>query len=169
MKPLIRPVRETDIEALVDLTLLAFVPIFESFRGLLGPAVYPLIWPDWKRSQQKVVEVLCGDSSGKVALVAEMGQKPVGFVAYEIRPEDETGQVLLIAVHPDYQNHGVGTHLNEHALDEMAAAGVKLAIVETGGESSHAPARRSYDKSGYIGLPLVRYFKSLQKASDDSE
>ncbi|MGD9401826.1 MAG: GNAT family N-acetyltransferase [bacterium] len=169
MKPVIRPVRQTDIEELVELTLLAFVPIFDSFQALLRPVVYPLIWPDWKKSQQKAVEDLCGDSSGKVVLVAEVDGKPVGFLAYEVRPEDDTGQVLLIAVHPDHQNHGIGTHLNEHALDEMEAAGVKLAIVETGGESSHAPARRSYEKSGYIGLPLVRYFKSLQEASDDSE
>ena len=161
MKATIRRVRGPDIDALVELTLLAFVPIFESFRGILGPAVYPLIWPDWQKAQRQAVEDLCGDSGDKVVLVAEVDRKPVGFVAYEIRPGDEKGQVLLIAVHPDYQNHGIGTDLNERALEELKAAGVNLAIVETGGEASHAPARRSYEKSGYIGLPLVRYFKSL--------
>jgi ribosomal protein S18 acetylase RimI-like enzyme len=162
VKPSIRRVRGADIEALVHLTLLAFVPIFESFRALLGPAVYHLIWPDWRKSQKEAVESLCGDSSGKSVLVAEVDKKPVGFLVYEIQSGEEKGQVLLIAVHPDHQNRGIGTELNQRALEEMKAAGVKLAVVETGGESSHAPARRSYEKSGYVGLPLVRYFKSLQ-------
>ena len=37
-----------------------------------------------------------------------------------------------------------------------------LAQVETGGDVSHAPARRAYEKAGYTGLPLVRYFKTLK-------
>ena len=161
MDPIIRQVRDSDVEALVELTLLAFVPVFGSFRGLLGPAVYQLIWPDWKKGQREAVEMLCGDSSDSVVLVAELEGMPVGFVAYEVRSEDDMGEVLLIAVHPDYQNRGIGTLLNKRALYEIRAAGVKLAMVEAGGDSSHAPARRSYEKSGYTGLPLVRYFKNL--------
>jgi ribosomal protein S18 acetylase RimI-like enzyme len=157
----VRHVRDTDVKALVELTLLAFVPVFDSFRKLLGPAVYEAIWPDWKNSQKQAVEALCGDSDGRVVLVAELDGVPVGYGAYEVRPEGDTGEVLLLAVHPDHQNHGIGTRLNERALEEMKAAGVKLAVVEAGGESSHAPARRSYEKSGYVGLPLVRYFKRL--------
>jgi hypothetical protein len=38
---------------------------------------------------------------------------------------------------------------------------MRLARVETGGDPSHAPARRSYENAGYTGLPLVRYFKDL--------
>jgi ribosomal protein S18 acetylase RimI-like enzyme len=162
VKPNLRRVCDTDVEKLVELTLLAFVPIFSSFRALLGPAVYTLTWPDWRRSQQEAVEALCRASSDSVVLVAELEGRPVGFVAYEVHSEDGAGRILLVAVHPDYQNRGIGTSLNELALEEMRAAGVRLAVVETGGESSHAPARRSYEKSGYVGLPLVRYFKSLR-------
>jgi hypothetical protein len=43
----------------------------------------------------------------------------------------------------------------------MRESGVRLARVETGDDSSHAPARRSYEKAGYIPMPLVRYFKNL--------
>jgi ribosomal protein S18 acetylase RimI-like enzyme len=158
---IVRRVRDTDIEALVELALLAFVPVFDSFRGLLGPAVYAMIWPDWREIQRKAVEALCSDSNASILLVAELDGVPVGYVAYEVRSKDDTGEIRLLAVHPEYQNRGIGTLLNERALEEMQAAGVKLAIAETGGESSHAPARRSYEKAGYVGLPLVRYFKRL--------
>ena len=43
----IRPVRDGDVEALVDLSLLAWAPVFPSFRQILGPDIYALIWPDW--------------------------------------------------------------------------------------------------------------------------
>ena len=161
MDPSVRRVRDTDIEALVELTLLAFVPVFDSFHKLLGPAIYPMIWPDWKKSQREAVETLCSGSNESVVLVAELNGVSVGYAAYEVRSADDTGEVLLLAVHPEHQNSGIGTLLNERALEEMKAAGVKLAIVEAGGESSHAPARRSYEKSGYVGLPLVRYFRGL--------
>ena len=36
-----------------------------------------------------------------------------------------------------------------------------LDIVGTGGDASHAQARKSYEKAGYTALPLVRYYKAL--------
>ena len=68
---------------------------------------------------------------------------------------------MLLAVHPDHQNDGIGTALNEYALERMREAGMRIAVVGTGGDASHAPARRSYEKAGYIGLPLVRYYQRL--------
>jgi hypothetical protein len=38
---------------------------------------------------------------------------------------------------------------------------MKVATVETGGESGLAAARRTYEKAGYVLLPIARYFKNL--------
>jgi hypothetical protein len=43
----------------------------------------------------------------------------------------------------------------------MKQKGALLAVVGTGGDPSHAPARASYEKAGYTPLPLVRYYKDL--------
>ncbi len=157
----IRRVRDTDVDALVELTLMAFVPVFDSFRNLLGPAIYSKIWPDWRKSQREAVEAFCSDPGKRVVLVAEAQGAVVGLVVYQPEADSDKAEVQFLAVHPDYQNRGVGTQLNERALREMKSAGVRLAVVETGGESSHAPARRSYEKAGYTALPLIRYFKEL--------
>ncbi len=74
---------------------------------------------------------------------------------------NKTGEVHLLAVHPENQNHGIGTELNLFALQKMSEGGMKLAEVGTGGDEGHAPARRSYEKAGYTALPLVRYYKEL--------
>jgi len=157
----IRPVRDSDIEDLVQLSLLAWVPIFDSFERILGPSIYALIWPEWRTSQRAGVEMVCKDRDKFTVLVAELEGAVVGFLAYELNMKDKIGEVQLLAVHPEYQNRGIGTALNEFALSEMRERGMQMARVETGGEVSHAPARRSYEKAGYTGLPLVRYFKDL--------
>jgi GNAT superfamily N-acetyltransferase len=80
-------------------------------------------------------------------------------VAVEIYdPERSMGEISLLAV--DYQG-GIGTALSEFALERPKDAGVTVTMVETGEEPSHAAARRTYEKAGYVILPIARYFKNL--------
>jgi ribosomal protein S18 acetylase RimI-like enzyme len=157
----IRLLRDTDIEDLVQLSLLAWMPVFESFQQVLGPDIYAQIWPDWRALQTALVEEVCQDGEKTIVGVAEVDAAAVGFVAYRLNAQDKTGQVYLLAVHPDYQNRGIGTALNNWALERMKASGMNLASVETGGDPSHAPARRSYEKAGFTPMPQVRYYKDL--------
>jgi ribosomal protein S18 acetylase RimI-like enzyme len=161
MNLLVRPVRDSDVEDLVDLSWLAWEPIFSSFEQILGPGIYPIIYPDWRESQREGIEKVCREREEIAVWVAELDGRVVGFVAYELDDKDQTGQVQLLAVHPDYQNRGIGTELNVFALEKMKESGMKLAVVGTGGDHSHAPARRSYEKAGYTALPLVRYYRDL--------
>lgn len=159
MTAYIRPFAAADLDDLVALTLLAFEPIFASFERILGPSIFPIVYPDWRKTQADLV--LQMNRNDKLHLVvAEVDGQVAGFIAYEFH-EDETGEVYFLAVHPDYQSHGVGTELNLFALEKLKEGGAKLAVVGTGGDESHAPARRSYEKAGYTALPLVRYYKSL--------
>lgn len=155
----IRPYTSADLNNLVALTLAAFEPVFLSFERLLGSRIFPIVYPDWRKTQADLVVQMSGNAKLHLA-VAEVDGQVAGFVAYEFY-EDETGEVYFLAVHPDHQNHGVGTELNLFALDKLKEGGAKLAVVGTGGDESHAPARRSYEKAGFIPLPLVRYYKAL--------
>jgi ribosomal protein S18 acetylase RimI-like enzyme len=155
----IRPFVSSDINELVQLTLLAFEPVFVSFERVLGPNIYPILYPDWRQRQKEGVESL--SKNEKIDFyVAEMDHRAVGFIAVEMY-EDKNAEVQLLAVHPTYQNRGIGTQLNNFALQKMKEAGAKLAIVATGGDEGHLPARKSYEKAGYTALPLVRYYKDL--------
>ena len=141
------------------MSLLAWEPVLASFKRVLGPEIYSFIYPDWRESQKEGVVGFCRDRERASVLVAEMGGRVVGFLAYHTK--GQTGEVEYLAVHPDYQGLGIGTELNTRALEEMKAAGVVMVEVGTGGDDSHAPARRSYEKAGYTPLPLVRYYKHL--------
>ncbi|MEN6369876.1 MAG: GNAT family N-acetyltransferase [Thermotogota bacterium] len=155
----IRPFVISDIKEIVELSFLAWDPAFESMEKVLGARIFHLIWPDWRKSQREGIEGACKAKDKYHVLVAELDGRVVGFIAYELK--GETGEVVLLAVHPEFQRRGIATQLNQAALDAMKAAGAKLAIAETGGEEGHAAARKAYEKAGYTGLPIVRYFKDL--------
>src|SRR5215203_729092 len=106
MRPRIRPFDEKDAEAVVDLSLRTWAPVFASLERVLGDDVF-----------------------GRL--------------------------------HPDYQGGGIGTALTEFALDRLKDSGMKVAVVETGGDPGHAAARRTYEKAGLVLLPIARYFKNL--------
>jgi GNAT superfamily N-acetyltransferase len=53
----------------------------------------------------------------------------------------------------------VGTALLDHALAELRRAGVELAVIATGGDPGHAPARALYEKAGFDGFRLMRYYR----------
>ena len=67
----------------------------------------------------------------------------------------------MLAVDPGAQDRGVGTALTEFATDWLRSSGMRVAMVGTGGDPGHAPARRVYEKAGYTLLPLARYFRAL--------
>ena len=157
----IRLYRDDDLDAIVQLSLLAWEPVFHSLEHVLGHGIFALLWPDWRDGQAKGVTSACKDQEKYTTLVAEVDGVVAGFLAYTLKHEEQTGYVDLLAVHPDYQHRGVGTALNNAALEQIRESRMKLAVVETGGDPGHAPARRAYEKAGYTLLPIARYFKDL--------
>jgi GNAT superfamily N-acetyltransferase len=157
----IRLMASGEVAVLGELAVLAWEPVFASFRHILGPEIYPIVYPNWQQQQREGVVGVCSDSARFTVLVAEVDGAVVGFIAYEVDLAKQTGEVYFLAVHPDYQNRGIGTALNVYVLDEMKARGMRLAVVSTGGDPGHAPARRTYEKAGYTGLPKVQYYKAL--------
>jgi GNAT superfamily N-acetyltransferase len=160
MKAEIRTMRDDDMDAVVELSLLAWAPVFASFERVLGPQIYKRIYPDWQESQAEGVRQVCMDEDKEV-WVATVDGHVIGFIAYTLDHDKGHGEVYLLAVHPDYQNHGIGTDLNLFTLEKMRERGMRLAVVGTGGDPGHAPARRTYEKAGYTPLPLMRYYKAL--------
>jgi ribosomal protein S18 acetylase RimI-like enzyme len=145
----------------VDLSLRAWAPVFASLEQVLGPEIFRRMHPDWREDQRRAVENVCTANRERV-WVAEVGEIVVGFVAIELHPPERTmGEISMLAVDPDYQGGGIGTALTEFALGRLEDAGMKVAMVETGGDPGHAAARRTYEKAGYVLLPISRYFKNL--------
>ena len=118
--------------------------------------------PDWRESQAEAVRCACTNDERNV-FVAVVDTQPVGFVAVALNAfHDRMGAIEIIGVDPDYQRTGVGATLTKVALDHMRYHDMDIAVVETGGDPGHAPARGLYTTSGFTVLPIARYFQSLR-------
>jgi GNAT superfamily N-acetyltransferase len=67
----------------------------------------------------------------------------------------------MIAVGPDFQRRGIAARLTQHSDEWFKSAGMSIVMVETRGDPGHAPARRTYEASGFRLLDVARYFKGL--------
>jgi ribosomal protein S18 acetylase RimI-like enzyme len=162
MQPSIRPFEDRDAEAVVGLSLRAWAPAYASLERVLGPEIFRRQHADWRQDQRRAVEEVLAANKGNV-WVAEAGAGVVaGFVAIEPdHPEEGMGEISMLGVDPDRQGTGIGTALTLFALERLREAGMGVAMVETGGDPGHAPARRAYEKAGFALLPIARYFKNL--------
>ena len=163
---IIRPQLDTDLAAVVALSLRAWQPVSESMARMLGPRLNRLVYPDWAAGQARAVEEVCRDESMTV-WVAAVDERPVGFAAVTFRTDPDSAEIEMIAVDPDQQNQGIGSALLAYAFDWISASGVNLVQLGTGGDPGHAPARHTYEKAGFTPLPLVRYYKELPAVRED--
>ena len=161
MEVQIEPYDAQQLDAVIRLSLRAWTPVFESIQNVLDADVYRAFYPDnWRVSQQKAVEDVCAAEDTNVWVAIATGST-VGFVAVKLDSESSMGEIYMVAVDPDFQGHGIGSALAEFALAWMKEAGMSVAMVETGGDPGHTPARRTYEKLGFRLLPIARYFKKL--------
>ncbi len=161
MRPLVRPFDERDLDSVTDLSLRAWAPVFASLEAVLGGSgVYSRLYPDgWWAAQRAAVADTC---RGAHVWVADVGGIVAGFVAVRVDRGAGIGEITTLAVDPDYQRRGVGSALTSFALEWIGDSGVAVAMVETGGDPGHAPARRLYERAGFTLLPIARYFKQCR-------
>jgi ribosomal protein S18 acetylase RimI-like enzyme len=131
-----------DLDAVLTLSIRAWAPVFASLEAVMNPAVFGHFYPDWRVNQRDAVAAVCADEKIKL-WVAQVDDAVAGFVAVKTHP-DGLGEIYMIAVDPNYQRRGIAAALTEVALDGMRSAGLAVAMVETGGDPGHAPARHSY-------------------------
>ncbi|MBD0264722.1 MAG: GNAT family N-acetyltransferase [Tolypothrix sp. Co-bin9] len=162
----IEPYDAHQLDEVIRLSLRAWTPVFDSIQKVMDFDVYREFYPDdWRVSQQKAVADVCAAEDTNVWVAIDAGST-VGFVAVKLDSETRMGEIYMVAVDPDFQGNGIGTALMEFALLWMKDAGMSVAMVETGGDPGHAPARRTYEKLGFGLLPIARYFKKLEVRRD---
>jgi len=149
-----------DLDAVIGLSLRAWEPNFNSFPDLVGAELAAALHPDWRTEQAQVVRDGC-EVSGHQVEVAVVDDQVVGFAVVITDAATAIGELHLLAVDPAHQGNRVAASLNDWALDAMRKAGMRMARVGTGGDASHAPARRTYERAGYVPIPVVHYFQIL--------
>ena len=147
--PRIRPAEPQDETRLQEIRREAFAPIFAAFRATLGDELYDLAQRREDEAQEALLASVLSPESPWEVFVAESGGEVVGFVSIQLNDETRIGEIGLNAVAPSRSGAGIGTALYDFAVRRMTDRGMNVATVATGGDSSHALARRAYEKAGF--------------------
>jgi GNAT superfamily N-acetyltransferase len=155
-KVLIRGANASDAPRLDEVRRAAFAPVFASFRAILGEDIYQLAQARDDEAQAGFLASLLAPDSGWEVYAVELAGSVVGFVSIQLNRDTKIGEIGLNAVHPEWAGAGIGTAMYDFAVKRMREAGMLVATVSTGGDPSHAPARRAYEKAGFtVGIPSV--------------
>lgn len=158
----LRPAVPDDLARLDEIRQAAFAPIFASFRALLGEELYELAQARDDTAQGALLASLLAPGSGWEVHVAEQDGVVTGFVSVHFNHETLVGEVGLNAVDPARAGAGIGTSMYEFAVARLKEAGMRVATVSTGGDASHAAARRAYAKAGFtVHIPSVWLCRKL--------
>jgi len=161
-QPDIRPFVPADLPALQEIRRAAFAPMFESFRTIVGESIASIALADADAEQAKLLDTICApDAPHEIFTVVTDGQI-AGFVSWSHDAAKKMGEIGLNAVHPRYAGRGIGAWMYRFVLERMKEKGVAIATVGTGGDPSHAAARRAYEKAGFgPAIPSVYLYKAL--------
>ena len=154
----VRPYVSEDLEPLVALSLRAWAPVFASLQAALGERLFGRLRGDWRESQAADVRGVLNEQGTNI-WVAESDAQVAGFVAAKLQPS--VGEIVMIAVDPHKQRTGIASLLTETATQWLREKGASVVMVETGGDSGHLAARRTYEAAGFTPLAITRYFKVL--------
>ena len=91
-----------------------------------------------------------------------MSEQVVAFIGISMNRQSGKGEIDLNAVDPSYQGQGIGRFMYEFAIRRMKETGVKVVKVSTGADSSHAAARRAYERAGFgASIPSIMMYQRI--------
>ena len=157
-----RPFESTDTPRLCEIALLAWKPIFGHWADLMSPEMFRAAFgTDWRMDKMGQIESFCARYP-QWCLVTEVDGRIAGFITWVLYRKRAIAEIGNNAVDPEYQGRGIGTQQYNRVLEVFRAEGMKFAMVKTGLDEPHAPARAAYEKAGFVALiPTVTYYRDV--------
>jgi ribosomal protein S18 acetylase RimI-like enzyme len=85
--------------------------------------------------------------------------RAIGYVCWGPTPcTSGTYDLYWIAVHPDFQGHGIGKFLLNHVEEQVRKENVRLIIIETSSVNDYDATRRFYVQNGYQQFAIIPDF-----------
>ena len=159
MKIEIVPFKEEYMDAVIELTYIAWQPIFDHYLETLGEKMFDDLYGNWKQTKHRRISNGMTSGRGYIALV---DGEIAGFIFYVIDKDKKMGYLEENVVNPKFRGLGIAQKMYDFVLNKMREEGMLYATVTTGLDDAHAPARRAYEKVGF-GSPIesVRYHIEL--------
>ncbi|GAH38498.1 unnamed protein product [marine sediment metagenome] len=161
-KVTIRPARDQDLPRMKEIAVQAWQPIYADYEARMGEELFSLLHPDgWKDEKaSQVADHFQGWPEW--CLVAEVNGQIAGFITFTLDADRNIGEIGNNAVDPNCQGCGIGSAQYAYVLELFREEGMAYAMVGTGLDEAHAPARAAYDRVGFeLMIPMGRYYRKL--------
>ncbi|MCK4566165.1 MAG: GNAT family N-acetyltransferase [Candidatus Thorarchaeota archaeon] len=167
----LRFARIDDFQKIDEITVICYKAIHESWIAMQGESVSEVFrTPDmtWEERKTKQNHDLFAEHPEWV-WVLEQNSDIIGFVTFKIDSEKGFGLIENNGVFPQHAGRGLGKFMYRHVLDYFRKQGLKVAMVETGLDDPHIPARKAYKAVGFDrSAPIVLYWQDLRKDNTGS-
>lgn len=165
---MIRPFQESDLETICAIAKRAYAGIFEGFEKQIGKDLLEAWVPDAKNSKTSQLEWM-RQNHPEWMYICERNGRIVGFIMFQLDHKRKLGTIGNNASDPLAGEKGVGHEMYTFVLDFFRKEGMKAAMVHTGLDEAHAPARKAYERMGFDKtIPEVLYFMDLEKEGENS-
>ena len=160
---MIRPYRKEDLESICEIAKRAYKGIFDGFEKEIGKEALECWIPDaWNSKTAQLT--LMAQTHPEWLFICERNGRTVGFIMFHLDYTRKLGSIGNNASDPLAGEKGVGQEMYAFALDFFRREGMKVAMVHSGLDEAHAPARRAYERAGFDRtVPEVLYFKMLEE------
>lgn len=156
-----RPYVPQDLAWLTEVADKAWRPINAAYRKAYGEALFQRIVPNEHFRKGEEMKAICRANPECVFVCEEDGRK-VGFLTILFDRARRIGEIGNNAVDPDCGLKGIGQQMYRFALQRFRAEGMEYAMVHTGLDEGHAPARRAYERAGFdISHSDITYYMDL--------
>ena len=159
---IIRYAKESDVDVIVEIAASQWSKIYDGYAERLGDELYNLWFSDQLNKKRAVIRE-CASEFDR-CLVCEIDGAVVGFATFAIENVDGNilGRLGNNAVSSDFRGRGIGGKLYTKIFEIMKENGCVGVKVTTGLDDKHGPARRAYEKMGFLkNLPSITYYKEL--------
>lgn len=144
---MIRPFRESDRQALKDITAICFdgVSIDQNIEKQFG-MIAGRTW-QWRKVRHIDADA---DANPSGIFVAEENGSVIGYITTRLDHDSKIGWIPNMAVLPGYQGRGMGKQLMQTALDYLRVSGMEYAKIET--LDQNAIGSTFYPKTGFVEI-----------------
>ncbi|WIM72823.1 GNAT family N-acetyltransferase [Corynebacterium suedekumii] len=107
-------------DALLDLSLRAWEPIFPALADEVPASVYASFYPGAGAIVSEPISQRFSTPNRTTLISHSKRDRPVGWVCTRLHPDDAMGEVYVLVVEPSYQRRGIGKALMEHAFRSVS-------------------------------------------------
>ena len=155
----IRSATQDDADILAEIAKNEWKAIYDGYRQQMGDELFFTFFPD--SAAAKEGQIRYNVASGN-CYVTECDGKIAGFIHFSYSEADKIGTISNNAVSSEFRGKGIGPRQYAFVFEKLRSLGAVAVKVTTGLDDAHAPARRAYEKAGFLAnTQSITYYKKL--------